>query len=293
MIRAIRPNCRVAIAALALLSVATAQAMDIRHWKRKPIDITLPVGIERIVVFGRDVRVGLPPVLASPGALRVQSTSGAVYLLAKKPFESQRVQVQNIHTGEIILLDLAAQKRASHETIRIKTQTEAGVQSASKQAAPARLQVPSAAFGRARAAPPTPVRLVRHAAQALYAPMRLVDSSAPGIFRVALSTPENLPGLLPSLPVNVRPLAAWRCAPYTVTAIEITNRDPQRSFHLDPRALAGVFYAASFMHSVIGPAGALTDTTTLFVVTKSGGLASAMAPPSGDMALAAGEDDAD
>lgn len=293
MIRVICHNRRVTLAALALLSVATAQATDIRHWKRKPIDITLPVGIERIIVFGRDVRVGLPPVLASPGAVRIQSTGGAVYLLAKKPFESQRVQVQDIHTGEIILIDLAAQKQASHETIRIKTQTETGVQSANKQTGPARPQVPPAAFGRVRAAPPTPVRLVRHAAQALYAPMRLVDTSAPGIFRVALSTPENLPGLLPSLPVRVSPLVAWRCAPYTVTAIEITNRDPQQQFHLDPRALAGAFYAASFMHPVIGPAGALTDTTTLFVVTKNGGLASAMAPPAGDMALAAGEDDAD
>ena len=83
----------------------------------------------------------------------------------------------------------------------------------------------------------------------------------------------------------------WREAPYTVTAIEITNRDPNRSFRLDPRNLAGDFYAASFMHDTVGPAGRLTDTTTLFTVTKNGALADALTPPAGDRATEA--DDAD
>ena len=101
----------------------------------------------------------------------------------------------------------------------------------------------------------------------------------------------GISGLLPAYPVAAKPLAAWREAPYTVTAIEITNRDPNRRFQLDPRNLAGAFYAASFMHDTVGPAGALIDTTTLFAVTKNGALSDALTPPAGDRATEA--DDAD
>src|SRR5699024_2413122 len=97
-------------------------------------------------------------------------------------------------------------------------------------------------------------------------------------------------GLLPAYPVDVQPLAAWRAAPYTVTAIQVTNRDNRRTFALDPRGLAGDFYAASFMHRTIGPAGSLRDTTTLFAITRNGGVADALAPTVGAIAEA---DDAD
>lgn len=282
------------VAGIALLTAVTgAQATDIRHWKRTPIDIKLPVGTERIVVFGHPVRVGLPSKIADPAVLRVQSTGGSVYLKANKPFDTQRVQIQNMTTGQILLFDLTGVKHGSHETVKIEvdpnTNSSDSSQGASSQAS--HKPVPPEAFegGAAQTGAPIPVQLVRHAAQALYSPQRIL-AGANGIHRIA-ATRRSISGLLPAYPVRVKPLAAWRAAPYTVTAIEITNRDPNRTFHLDPRGLAGAFYAASFMHDTIGPAGTLADTTTLFAVTKNGALVDALTAPAGDMATEA--DDAD
>lgn len=267
------------LALLMALAAPAAQATDIRQWQREPIAIDLPVGAERIVVFDRPVRVGLPPAIADPALLRVQSTDGAVYFKAKKPFDTQRVQIQVITTGEIVLVDLTAKPHASDETIKVAFADEPAAASPPRYAPgqTARRPLPRGALTQSGTGAPTPVRLVRHAAQALYAPQRLADG-ARGIHRRAVAAPDTLPGLLPAYPVDARPLAVWRAAPYTVTAIQITNRDPMRHFTLDPRALAGDFYAASFMHQTLGPAGTLADTTTLFAVTKNGGLVDALAP---------------
>lgn len=281
------------LAALTLLATAAAHATDIRHWQREPIAIDLPVGSERIVVFNQPVRVGLPPVIADPAKLRVQSTGGAVYLLAKQPFDTQRVQIQVIPSGRIILVDLTAKEHASSETIRVEfAQPTAMGSAANRSAQPAqsrRRPIPPAAFGRTGTGAPTPIRLVRHAAQALYAPQRLVTDGATGIHRIAVAGPLKLHGLLPTYPVEAQPLAAWRARPYTVTAVQVTNRGT-RSFALDPRGLAAGLYAASFMHRRLGPAGTLRDTTTLFAVTRNSGLAAALAPTVNVLAEADDED---
>ena len=283
---------------LSFMAITSAQATDIRHWKRTPIDIKLPVGTERIVVFGHEVRVGLPPKIANPKVLRVQSTGGAVYLKAKQSFDTQRVQIQDMTTGQILLFDLSGVNKASHETVKIQVDhdqtSNAAMSGDSGQSASVTAQhkpVPAEAFpgGSSHPGAPIPVALVRHAAQALYSPQRIVAGSN-RIHRIAVEH-RGISGLLPAYPVAAKPLAAWREAPYTVTAIEITNRDPNRTFRLDPRNLAGDFYAASFMHDTVGPAGRLADTTTLFTVTKNGALADALTPPAGDLATEA--DDAD
>ena len=294
---------RIASIGLAIAAAVTvgaspgARATTLVHWQRKPLAISLPVGAERILVFGDPVRVGLPSMWAKSGALRVQSTNGAVYLKARQAFDTQRVQIQDLKTGRIILLDLDAKKHASSETVRVIDDAANLPASQASDAAgdaphDAASKIPPAAFGESAEGAPSPIRLVRHAAQALYAPARLVGAT-PGIHRVALDAPAALPGLLPTYPVRVRPLAAWRAGAYRVTAIEIVNRSARRTFTLDPRTLEGDFYAASFMQDTIGPAGSDTDTTTLFVVTEHGGLAQALSPPAGDMTTAARGDNAD
>lgn len=286
------------VAVLTVMAMTSAQATEIRHWKRTPIDVKLSVGGERIVVFGHEVRVGLPPKLANPKVLRVQSTNGAIYLKAKKAFDTQRVQIQDMKTGRIMLFDLSGVKHGSSETIKIQDDAaesagsddgESPDQTSSSTAH--HNPAPPDAFGQGRRSqgPPVPVQLVRHAAQALYSPQRILAGSS-RMHRIAV-TQRSISGLLPAYPIAAKPIAAWREAPYTVTAIEIVNRDPNRRFELDPRGLAGDFYAASFMHATIGPAGTLADTTTLFAVTKNGTLDDALTPPAGDMATEV--DDAD
>ena len=245
-----------------------ALATDIRPWERKPIDVPLPVGEERIIEIDRNMRVGLPAHLADPEKLRVQSADGAIYLKAFEPFDTQRVQLQDVKSGQMVLLDLNAVENASSETIRIILDKRPDPTSDSSPNGPT-----ASAFSETGTATsigaPTPVRLTRYAAQSLYAPLRAVEP-VPGIHRVPMRLPENLAPLIPTLPIEARPLAAWKLDGLTVTAVALTNRDPNREHGLDPRALEGRFRAATFMHTSLGPAGSAEATTTVFLVTDSG-----------------------
>ncbi|WP_319643928.1 TIGR03749 family integrating conjugative element protein [Halomonas colorata] len=249
-----------------MLSLPTL-GVELVEWDRRPMDIPLPVGTERIVVLDRNVRVGLPGPIASAETLRVQSSGGVLYLLAHEAFDSQRVQLQDVESGEILLVDLSAREGASDEDIRIVEESQPSTPKKTDQQESEQEQA-------GIALPPVPVALTRYAAQSLYAPMRAVETM-PGVRRVPMRLPETLPTLIPALPVTAKPLAAWTLDGYTVTAIRLTNNDP-RAFELDPRWLQGEFFSASFMHPSIGPQGSVEDTTSLFIVTRGASLAQSM-----------------
>ncbi|PCF93712.1 TIGR03749 family integrating conjugative element protein [Vreelandella nigrificans] len=249
-----------------------ALAVEIMHWERRPLEIPLPVDEERIVTLDRNVRVGLPPALANPEVLRVQSAGGVLYLKAFEAFETQRVRVQDVESGDVLLLDLSAREGASSEEILVVDSREAQASEASRPAAQA-----SGGEAQQATATPVPVRLTRHAAQSLYAPQRTIEPLR-GVSRVPMRLPESLSTLLPSLPVTATPLGAWRLDGWTVTAVKLENNDRRRAFELDPRWLQGDFYSATFMHPYLAPRGSVEDTTTVFLVTRRGGLDRALIP---------------
>ncbi|ERS07378.1 hypothetical protein Q668_05450 [Alcanivorax sp. PN-3] len=248
------------------------QAVEIHHWERTPIPVALPVGEERIVLIDRNVRIGLPADLADPELLRVQSVGGALYLMAKHSFDTQRVQVQDIESGQIVLLDLSATEGASTEDIRIVVPGNASTTPTKGKETPS----PANTSKDTSSTPPLPVRLTRYAAQTLYAPLRTV-APLPGVRRVPMRVSQTIP-LFWALPLQARPLAAWRLDGLTVTAVEITNPDPNREFGLDPRRLQGEFVTATFMHPSVGPSTSEYAQTTVFLVTRGGGLEKALYP---------------
>ncbi len=73
--------------------------------------------------------------------------------------------------------------------------------------------------------------------------------------------------LLPALPVNAIPIGGWRLDPYHLAVIRLQNKSATR-LELDPRQLQGQFYAASFQHRWLGPAGSAEDTTVLYLITR-------------------------
>ncbi|WP_110633500.1 TIGR03749 family integrating conjugative element protein [Salinicola salarius] len=261
-----------------LLSAALqAHAVEILHWDRKPLDVDLPVGTERVIVLDRNVRVGLPREIADPDTLRVQSAGGAIYLKAGQAFDTQRVRIQDVETNEVVLFDLTAKESgASDEDIKVVFPDDnAGAATSSAEAEPdneggGRDRTESSAGGT-----PVPVVLTRFAAQSLYAPTRTIEPVR-GLNRVAMQLPDSMPSLLPSLPVSATPVAAWKLDGWTVTAVKLTNRDPARTFELDPRWLQGDLYSATFMHPTLGPRGSVADTTTVFIVTNGLSLAKAL-----------------
>ncbi|WIX33247.1 TIGR03749 family integrating conjugative element protein [Salinicola sp. JS01] len=266
------------IVLLALLVASQAQAVEILHWDRKPLPVDLPVGNERVIVLDRNVRVGLPPEIASADTLRVQSAGGAIYLKANKPFDTQRVRIQDVETNEVVLFDLTAKESgASDEEIQVvfpdgeSADASDRASAASSSSGKADRQAGEAA----QAHTPVPVVLTRYAAQSLYAPTRTLEP-VQGINRVAMRLPESMPSLLPSLPVTATPIAAWKLNGWVVTAVRLSNRDPSRAFELDPRWLQGDLYSATFMHPTLGQRGSVRDTTTAFIVTRGQPLAQAL-----------------
>jgi len=264
---------------LTLGFVPASHAVEILRWERLPLPVPLVVGQERVVFIDRNVRVGVP---ASVGDhLRVQSAGGAFYLRASEPIPPTRLQLQDVESGALILLDIAAEPakdgQAPLEPVRIveaeapaKRYGGGAASGADEQAdAPADKSVP-------RRETPVSVVLTRHAAQNLYAPLRTVEP-LPGVMRVNLPRDLDLDTLMPTLPVRAVALASWRLEDQWVTAVRLTNGSGGW-ITLDPRVLQGDFLTATFQHEALGPRGTPEDTTVLYLVTRGRGLAQSLLP---------------
>ena len=259
-----------AVLVLSMVLVPPLGAVELLRWQRLPLPVPLVVGQERIVFVDRNVRVGVPGHLGE--RLRVQSAGGAIYLLASEAIQPTRVQLQDVESGALILLDVAAEApkegQAALEPVRIVVEGEAS----NGGKAPAASRPPDAAARQT----PIPVTLIRYAAQHLYAPLRSVEP-VDGIARVNLARDLALDTLLPAWPVRAKALAAWRLADQWVTAVRLSNTSASW-LDLDPRALQGDFAAASFQHPDLGPAGEASDTTVVYLVTRGHGLAESLLP---------------
>jgi integrating conjugative element protein (TIGR03749 family) len=254
------------LTALVPFSVHATQTL---RWERIPLPVTLNVGEERVIFTDREMRVGVPANLKD--RLRVQSTGGAVYLRAAAEFRASRVQLQDVATNSIVLLDVSAIDAEGQETlVPLRIVLDPPRQEKDKAEEQDRTV--------AQPGTPVPIVLVRHAAQNLYGPLRAVEP-VPGLSRAFVRDDLPLGTLLPTLPVSCRVLAAWQLDGHTVTALLIRNTSPQ-PLALDARDLQGNFIAATFQHSNLGPVGEVTDTTVLYLVTRGKGLADSLLPAS-------------
>jgi integrating conjugative element protein (TIGR03749 family) len=93
---------------LSLILAAPVQTVEILRWQRLPLAVPLVVSQERIVFVDRNVRIGVP---ASVGErLRVQSAGGAIYLRANDVIPPTRLQLQDVESGALILVDIVAER---------------------------------------------------------------------------------------------------------------------------------------------------------------------------------------
>ncbi|MCF5562196.1 MULTISPECIES: TIGR03749 family integrating conjugative element protein [Pseudomonadaceae] len=280
---------RLIIGLLTLHFCGLSNAVEILRWDRIPLALPLIIGQERIVFVDQNVRVGLPRNLVDK--LRVQSTGGALYLLAKEPIEPTRLQLQNMNSGEIMLVDIIATVGKPNQAAPEPVKIVAGENPATRYG-----QVSSKPTGSRAAAPtvqtsvqsadedppkprretPLPVVMTRYAAQMLYAPLRTVEP-VDGIAQVNLKRGLDLTTLLPTLPVGSSALGSWRLDEYWVTAVKLRNTSSQH-LTLDPRDLMGDFVTATFQHPYLGAKGDASDTTTVYLVTRGHGLAESLLP---------------
>ena len=264
---------------LCLALVPAAHAIEILRWERLPLAVPLVVGQERVVFIERNVRIGVPAGVGEQ--VRVQSAGGAIYLRANAPIAPTRLQLQDVESGALILLDIAAEPakagQPALEPVRI-VESDVPTTRYGEPAKPAATTDDDAqrTAVTAKRATPVAVVLTRYAAQNLYAPLRTVEP-VPGIGRVNLRRTLELSTLLPTLPVRAQALAAWRLEDQWVTAVKLTNTSG-RWLDLDPRALQGDFLAATFQHPNLAPAGRAADMTVVYLVTRGHGLAESLLP---------------
>ncbi|MGA8134434.1 MAG: TIGR03749 family integrating conjugative element protein [Pseudomonas gingeri] len=264
------------------LGCVTAQAIELMPWERLPLAVPLHVDQERIVFIDQNVRVGAPRSLSD--TLRIQSTGGALYLRASAPIEPTRLHLQDVRTGEIILIDITAtdgQGQPALEPVKIVKgpgtsmgygdTPETGT--SDSDAAPSLTTSESPPVSRQT---PIPVVLIRYAAQNLYAPLRTVEP-LPGVLQVKSLRDLDLTGLMPTQPVTGQWLGAWQLEDHTVSAVKLQNR-AATPIALDPRELRGDFISAAFQHPHLGPTGFASDTTVVYLVTRGRSLAQALPP---------------
>lgn len=268
-----RPLLTTLACVLAVLSLP-ALSDELMKWERIPLSIPLKTGTERVIFVDKNVRVGFPPALSNK--LRVQSAGGAVYLKASEDFPLTRLHLQDVESGEMILLDIQAGSQGSDEPVKLIYQGEVDTRNrhqdrhednAGNNRSGQADTIKNKQRGTAYNPTPAPVLLTRYAAQSLYAPLRTIEA-LPGIHPVNARLPENITTLLPSEPVLVTPLAAWGLGSQAVVALKIQNQSYHRVV-LDARALQGRFITATFQHRYLGAKGRPEDTTTLYLVTDT------------------------
>ena len=280
-------NLRACLLVLGLSAVANVKAVELLLWDRIPMAIPLIVGQERIVFVDQNVRVGMPPQLV--GQLRVQSTGGAVYLLASQEIPPTRLQLQNVATGEIMLVDIAATPAAEGQAKLEPAKIVAGAAPSTYYGDTTSTRAPTKRSATSeeeeedvppapRHETPAPVALTRYAAQMLYAPLRTVEPVA-GISQVRVDRALDLSTLLPVLPVEASVLGAWRLDNSYVTAVKLRNLSAQQ-LTMNATELMGNFSTATFQHPYLGASGNASDTTTLYLVTQGKGLKEALLPSS-------------
>ncbi|WP_419735949.1 TIGR03749 family integrating conjugative element protein [Pseudomonas sp. COR18] len=256
------------------LGIGTSHGVELMTWERLPLAVPLQVGQERVLFIDRNVRVGVPRSLGDK--LRIQSTGGTLYLRANVPIEPTRLQLQDVQSGELILIDIAAsapQGATALEPIRIVKAPAVPTRYAAPAVKDADAQTGKTVAPRET---PIPVTLTRYAAQNLYAPLRTVEP-LPGVVAMKLRHAPDLSSLLPGQPLSASLLGAWQLDEHIVSAVRLQNL-ASTALPLDPRELQGDFISAAFQHPYLGPARQPSDTTVVYLVTRGRDLAQSLLP---------------
>ena len=249
-----------------LLTLASAtvlaDASERVLWDKRPINVHLQVGNERIIHFPDDVRYWLPDTVKHQ--VSVLAANGVLYIRAMEPFPTTRLRIQGLNDQQVYLLDITASEVAAVSDELI-VMTKKNTRNRSKEAT---------AY---RTTEDWRIRLTRYAAQQLYAPERLVDGDS-AIKRIPVESKTSVPLIRGGL-IETVPIASWKGHGLTVTAVRVRNLSRQslqlqfdRSDSLQALDLSylvrGDWLTATLQHDRLGAMGDETDTTTLYLVSN-------------------------
>ena len=259
---------RLWIAAVILCCTVTAKAVETVKWDRSVIPVDLIVGVEQMVQFPGSASVGLPVSLADTDVFRHLFAGDTAYWKAMQPFDTHRVKVRLEETGEFVLFDLRArslrQPPESVEPLKIVIDVD------SENTGPGDV---------AEDAPVTMFELLRYAAQADYAPPRLVRALG-GVRPIENTVTSELSALYQHpdrAAVDMFVHRMYVADGWFVTSIRVKNRtanevtiDPSRMQHTAHNVVNGVnahFVASAMVYRTLRPRGDALDETMLYVIT--------------------------
>lgn len=249
-----------------LLTLASAtvlaDASERVLWDKRPINVHLQVGNERIIHFPDDVRYWLPDTVKRH--VSVLAANGVLYIRAMEPFPTTRLRIQGLNDQQVYLLDITASEVAAVSDELI-VMTKKNTRNRSKEAT---------AY---KTTEDWRIRLTRYAAQQLYAPERLVDGDS-AIKRIPVESKTSVPLIRGGL-IEAVPIASWQGHGLTVTAVRVRNLSRQslqlqfdQSDSLQALDLSylvrGDWLTATLQHDRLGAMGDETDTTTLYLVSN-------------------------
>ena len=249
-----------------LLTLASATVLaDVSErvlWDKRPINVHLQVGNERIIHFPDDVRYWLPDTVKRH--VSVLAANGVLYIRAVEPFPTTRLRIQGLNDQQVYLLDITASESAAVSDELI-VMTKKNTRNRSKEAT---------AY---RTTEDWRIRLTRYAAQQLYAPERLVDGDS-AIKRIPVESKTSVPLIRGGL-IEAVPIASWQGHGLTVTAVRVRNLSRQslqlqfdQTDSLEALDLShlvrGDWLTATLQHDRLGAMGDETDTTTLYLVSN-------------------------
>lgn len=242
-----------------VILATSAHGTQIIHYENIPVTIELHEGEERSIQFGDHVRVGITKGMQLKNLFRIQAALGAVHILPHQTFEEkQRIQVQTLKEGRVVLLDLVSTQRPQGteplEDIRIVLDSEEG--KVGEQATVSREISPNI----------TPVVLTRFAAQRLYGPTRL-HREVQGVTQTALGVAGPIKVFKGDLKLFTASEAvlAYEGGGYYLVALHVRNIS-ENSIKLDYFKINLPFTHAVFQHHTLGPNGTPGDSTVLYLI---------------------------
>jgi integrating conjugative element protein (TIGR03749 family) len=235
-----------------MLSLMSSQlfAANTEHvfWDKTPIHLNLSLNQERLVRFPQPIQIVESEAGNKISVLKVQDS---IYLKAKESFSNQRLLVQLMPQGEVIILSLTADEKINAiDPVEVLLEKVDDAQPAN-QDTKNNLDLNA-------------ITLTRFAIQSLYAPDRLLVVPE-GVSRTPMQTRRDI-HLMYGASISANPLASWHGGDFYVTAVELKNQ-LKKEIILDPRHIIGNWQTAAFYPTNTLEGRGDEDTSTVFLVS--------------------------
>ncbi len=222
-------------------------AVDIVPYDDIPVSIAIPIDHETVLRMPEDVEVGLPAAFA--GVVSVEITNKVVLITANKAVEGRMALRSVKSNNRIYLIDITARASAPKNSFQLIDAAAVAKESPAQN---------DETVGESDLR----MELTRFAAREFYAPDRLRG----GLKASRVALPIEITALYRGGAVIALPRAAWRYHNLYVTAVEMKNTTPDGR-ELDPRLLRGRWLTATFQHGFLQPAGSVSSSTMLYLVS--------------------------